>query len=187
MKSVDVEVGYSFERVTTRAEIQKVITEGMVYIKKRFGDNCTIGDLVKRIDKLERRMNIGVQIPFYCFYAMIETVKLKKERDLLVDLVSMHEFAYNCDFDFIEFDSKYRPKFEQFGTEKLTIKEMMNQKVDLTKFLEGDFDKEYGLALLTKQGFSKFTMEDYIELEEKARVIETQRTEEKNTKKVGRR
>jgi hypothetical protein len=188
MKSVVVEEGFSLQRVTTRAEIQKTIVEGMVHIKKHYGDNCTIKDLLKEREKIEKKSTMGLSIPFYCVYPLIMGQALKKRDTLLKDIIDMYEYAYHCDFDFVGFNTKYKPRLSELGDKSLTIEEIMNTKVDLNILLNGEFAKEYGTYLFCEQDFGRrHTQEEYLEFEEKAIEIESKKQEEKNTKKVGRR
>ena len=180
MKYVDVPYGYGFQRVITIAEIQKTLIEGKVYIKKRFGDNCTLRKLQKRLQNIEKKYKIGISIPFYVFYALIESKMLEKEKRLLQDLIKIYKFSY-CLMSGDAGDY-YRPRFDELG-EKIMASELLDRNVDLDIFFGWGFEKEYGAYLTFPfDYFRPGVKADYIELEEKAAKIERQNEENKNNK-----
>ena len=187
MKYVNVENGFSTDRVVTREEIQKTIFEGMSHIKKRYGDQCTIKDLIKEIEKIEKRSTFGLGIPFYCLYPIILGEAMKKKKELLKDIIKMYEYAYHCNFEFIGFDNKYKPRFAQLGEDYLTLEEIMDKTIDLNKLLDSNFVVEYGNHLFGELNFGKrHTVEEYLDYEKKAKEIEDKAQQQKNTKKAGR-
>lgn len=200
MNPLRANVNDNISKVVTREEIQKTIIEGLAHITKYHGDNFTIRDLLETVEKLDDKIHndLELHIPIYNIYAMIRNKKLEKRKELLIDIVKMYEFAYDCNFDDLNLTGyvashKFKYKFAKQEDKELTMEEILATKVNLNKFLDANFDRVYGAYLLGNKlgnkkvyvGFNEtreYTVEEFLEIEKKAKEIAKEESENKDKK-----
>lgn len=161
-------------RIVTRAEIEKTIFQGMAYVQKHYNGKCTIGDLLKEKEKIQKRYRTALDLPFVSVAALIVSKSVNKKIELLDDILHMYDYANNKHYGYLSDWGDQSP-------------ELLEQPVDLEKFLNPDFYKEFGRFVYNGRPFNgDYSVEEYLADEKIALEQAKEKQETKANRKSGR-
>lgn len=159
-------------------EIEKAIIEAQTLISSRYKEAPTIKQIVEDRNKMAMKVenDVGITIPFYNIYALIRNSSYEKKIKVYDNLLEMYSYAYNCPFDFLEYEEltdTYNLNYdiEQTGHKIMNLKEILKTRVDVSK-LSGDFAKEfatYKFNTMNNIGFGRkyVKSEEFLAIEKK--------------------